>query len=136
MDLSHTISIRVQYNHTDGQGRVHHAQYINYFEHGRVELLRSLGHNYRELEESGLLLVVSQLSIRYLGAAVFDDMLSLTTSVLRTRGVRIEHGYRISKQSDDGGRSEPIVEGETTVACVDPSGKVRPLPKYLRIGKA
>lgn len=127
----HTIEIRVEYNETDGQGRVHHAQYINYFERGRVELLRSLGFSYRELEESGLLLVVSELNIRYLGAAAFDDILHLTTSVVRTRGTRIEHHYELERAADDGS-AVPIVTGSSVVASVDRSGKVRKLPAYLR----
>ena len=43
MTLQHQIEIRVRYNETDGQGRVHHAQYLNFFERGRVELLRAMG---------------------------------------------------------------------------------------------
>jgi len=41
--LEHTIEIRVRYQETDGQGRLHHANFFTYFEQGRVELLRSLG---------------------------------------------------------------------------------------------
>ena len=52
--LEHTILMRVRYQETDGQGRLHHANYINFFEVGRVELLRAGGFSYRELEESGL----------------------------------------------------------------------------------
>ncbi len=132
MELGETIQIRVRYNETDGQGRVHHAQYLNYFERGRVELLRSLGHSYRELEESGLLLVVTEMNVRYLGAATFDDQLWLTTKVLRTRGVRIEHSYLIKNQAIEDAEPKTIVEGNSIIACVDRTGKVRPLPGYLR----
>lgn len=126
-----TLEIRVRYHETDGQGRVHHAQYINYFERGRVELLRSMGQSYRELEESGFMLVVSQMNVRYLGAAEFDDLLLLTTRVEQVRGVRIEHSYHIRKANPDGPASD-VVEGTSVVACVDPTGKVRRLPPHLR----
>lgn len=132
MDVSDTIRIRVRYSETDGQGRVHHAQYLNYFERGRVELLRTLGHSYRELEESGLLLVVTEMNVRYLGAAIFDDELLLTTEVVRARGVRIEHHYLITNAPDNGSPPESIVEGQSVIACVDRTGKVRRLPEYLR----
>ena len=56
--LEHEIEIRVRYQETDGQGRVHHANYLTWFELGRVELLRAAGHSYRELEAAGLFLVV------------------------------------------------------------------------------
>lgn len=130
--MQHFIDIRVQYNETDGQGRVHHAQYLNYLERGRVELMRSIGHSYREFEATGLMLVVSELNIRYLGAACFDDILRLTTRVVRTRGVRIEHAYELVKLDPAGEPAEKIVEAQTTIACIDRQGKVARLPAYLR----
>lgn len=129
MSLEHTLEIRVSYYETDGQARVHHAQYLNFFERGRVELMRSLGHSYRNLEATGLMLVVSEMNVRYLGAAQFDDLLSLTTRVIEARGATIRHGYCLVR-SDDG---TPIVEGESRIACVDRSGRVRRLPDYLRV---
>jgi acyl-CoA thioester hydrolase len=130
--VQHSIDIRVQYHETDGQGRVHHAQYLCYLERGRVEFLRSVGYSYRDFEEGGLMLVVSQLQIRYLGAACFDDLLRLTTTFQRARGVRIEHSYQLSRIDETGGIVERIVEAETTVACIDRQGKVARLPSFLR----
>ena len=42
MLTEHEITLRVRYQETDGQKRLHHANYFNYFEMGRVELLRGL----------------------------------------------------------------------------------------------
>ncbi|MFO1064597.1 MAG: thioesterase family protein [Pirellulales bacterium] len=123
------MEIRVRYHETDGQGRVHHAQYLNYFERGRVELLRSIGHSYRNLEAGGLMLVVSEMKVKYIGAAEFDDLLSLTTRVVDARGARIHHQYRLVRSVDDA----LIVEGDSQIACIDRSGKVRRLPDYLRV---
>ena len=134
MSFSHQIEIRVRYNETDGQGRVHHAQYLNYFERGRVELLRALGHSYKDLEATGLMLVVTEMNVRYLGAAVFDDVLQLETRVVQTKGVRIHHSYRIVRQpSSDDSLPAEIVEATSVIACVDREGKVRRLPDYLRV---
>lgn len=130
--MQHSIEIRVQYFETDGQGRVHHGQYLNYLERGRVELLRSLGHSYRDFEASGFMLVVSELSIRYLGAACFDDLLRLTTRVVRTRGVRIDHCYELVRLDVAGQPADKIVTANTTIACIDRQGKVARLPDYLR----
>jgi len=124
---SHEIEIRVRYQETDGQGRVHHANYANYFEIGRVELLRASGHSYRDLEETGVLLVVSELSCRYYLAAYYDDLLRLKTTTVRSRGVRIEHYYEVFRGED------LVVDGRTVVACVRPDGKVQKLPVWLRI---
>ncbi len=49
----HEIQIRVRYQETDAQGRVHHSNYVNYFEVGRVEMLRASGRTYRDLEAAG-----------------------------------------------------------------------------------
>ncbi len=122
-----TIEIRVRYQETDAQGHVHHANYINYFEIGRVEMMRSSGISYRQFEESGLMLVVVDVECEYISPANYDDLLTLTTRILRARGVRIQHSYEI-KRADT-----IVVRGQTTVACVDRSGKVTPLPDWLRL---
>ena len=120
---SHTIEIRVGYHETDGQQRVHHGNYLNYFERGRVEMLRAIGISYKTFEESGMMLVVSEMNIKYLE---FDDILSLTTTLVGVGKVRLEHRYEISRQNADGD-IEPIVEAVSTIACVDASGRPRRL---------
>lgn len=118
-----SMSVRVAYHETDGQRRVHHANYLNYFEQSRVEMLRAHGFDYREFENAGLMLVVTEMLVRYRAAAEFDDCLTITTTVLEVRGVRIRHGYVIDRHG------QIIVEGESTIACIDRTGKVRRLPK-------
>src|ERR671916_711237 len=49
MSVEHTMTIRVRYPEVDAMGYLHHSRYFQYFEMGRVELLRSLGHNYADL---------------------------------------------------------------------------------------
>ncbi len=123
----HEIKIRVRYQETDAQGRVHHANFINYFEVARVEMLRAGGVSYRELEETGLMLVVARLECDFLAPANYDDELRIRTTVVRAKGVRIEHHYEIFR--DD----ELLVRGRTIVASVDRSGKVVRLPEWLRM---
>ena len=130
--IQHNLEIRVRYHETDGQGRVHHAQYLNYFERGRVELLRSLGYSYREFEASGLMLVVAEMQVQYLGAAEFDDLLTLTTSVVSSRRVRITHSYAIHKASENGQPAQEIIRATSVIACVNRLGKLQALPNYLR----
>ena len=123
---SHTTQFRVTYHETDGQRRVHHANYLNYFERGRVEMLRAAGLSYKAFEDQGRMLVVTDMQIQYHAAAEFDDLLTLTTEVAEVRGVRIRHRYRVNR---DG---EPIVTGESTIACIDHQGRPRRLPEPLR----
>ncbi|WP_425619353.1 acyl-CoA thioesterase [Anatilimnocola sp. NA78] len=130
MLTQHTIDIRVRYQETDGQGRVHHANYLKWFELGRVELLRAAGHSYKELEAAGVLLVVSEVHLEYFQGAEFDDLLQLTTITERAKGARIEHRYEIHR---DG---KLVCRGRSTVACIDRSGKVTRLPGWLLVQPA
>ena len=126
---THETTIRVRYQETDAQGRVHHANYINYFEIGRVELLRSSGYSYRQLEQSGIMLVVTDLQCKYFLPAVYDDLLLIRTTVSQAKGVRVHHEYRITRDDD------LIVQGHSTVACLNQDGKPCKLPEWLRIDK-
>ncbi len=121
----HVEPIRVTYQETDGQRRVHHANYLNYFERGRVEMLRAAGVSYKSFEDEGRLLVVTEMNVRYLAAAEFDDELSLCVEVTEIRKVRIRHRYQIRR----GGTL--IVEAESTIACVDKTGKPMKLPEVF-----
>jgi acyl-CoA thioester hydrolase len=124
----HEIEIRVRYQETDGQGHVHHANYLTYFEQGRVEMLRAAGKDYREFEEQGLFLIIAEINVRYFLPAYFDDVLRLTTTTIRAKGVRIIHKYRLMRADD------LIAEGETTVACINREGKLSKLPEWMRLG--
>lgn len=124
------MEIRVRYHETDGQGRVHHAQYLNFFERGRVEMMRAGGHSYRELEATGILLVVTKMEIQYFLPAEFDDLLILTTRVTRSRGVRIHHEYEIKR--DDA----IVVTGQSEIACIHRDGSVKRLPDFLQSTKS
>jgi acyl-CoA thioester hydrolase len=123
--MQHEIEIRVRYQETDGQGRVHHANYLTWFELGRVELLRAAGHSYRELEEAGIFLVVADVRMQYYLPALFDDVLRLVTTTVAAKGARIEHRYQVFRGD------EMLAEGSTTVACVSRDGRVTRLPKWL-----
>jgi acyl-CoA thioester hydrolase len=122
---SHQLEVRVNYHETDGQRRVHHANYLNYFERGRVEMLRAAGTSYRELEETGLMLVVSELNARYHSAAQFDDTLVLTTHLTEVRKVRLTHHYQLHRGE------ELIVDADSIIACVDQAGRPKRLPQQL-----
>jgi acyl-CoA thioester hydrolase len=121
----HEIEIRVRYQETDAQRRVHHANYLTYFEVGRVELLRASGYSYRRMEEEGVFLVVAEISCRYRKPALYDDLLRLTTTTRRAHGVRIWQEYQLHRGK------ELLVTGESTLACVNRQGQLQRLPEWL-----
>ena len=120
------ITIRVRYAETDRMGLLHHANYLVYFEQGRIELLRSNGLSYKELEDQGYLLVLTKFEVHYRWPARYDDLLTLKTTVTRTTMVRIDHRYELSCA----GRL--LAEAESTLACVDREGRPQALPDFLR----
>jgi acyl-CoA thioester hydrolase len=121
----HEVQIRVRYQETDGQGRLHHANYFTYFELGRTELLRAAGMSYRQVEEAGYMLVVVEIGCEYFLPAGFDDLLTLRTTVVRAKGARIEHQYEVFRDS------ELLARGRSVVACIDRTGKPKRIPDWL-----
>ena len=125
MQSSHEIQFRVRYNETDAQGFVHHANYAVWFEMGRVELLRSQGHDYRKMEESGRFFVVAKLSVRFKSPAHYDDLLTLRTALTHKGFAKLDHLYELFR---DG---KLLAIGETTLACIDRQGQIHPIPPTL-----
>ncbi|REK19642.1 MAG: acyl-CoA thioesterase [Planctomycetota bacterium] len=121
----HEIEIRVRYQETDGQARLHHANYLTYFEMGRTELLRAAGYTYRQIEEEGWMLVVSEISCKYFLPADYDDLLRIRTSVVEARGARVVNKYEVFRGD------ELLAEGRSVVACINRQGRVTRLPKSL-----
>lgn len=125
--LSHTITLRVRYPEVDAMGYLHHSRFLQYFEMGRVELLRSLGMAYAELERQGVFFVVTKAEVRYRAPARYDDELSLETTVKRQTMVRIDHEYRLLRGAT------LLAEGATTIACVNRGGEVIQIPESLAL---
>jgi acyl-CoA thioester hydrolase len=123
--MEHEIEIEVRYYETDGQGVVHHANYFQYFELARVEMLKAMGHHYADLEREGIFLVVHSIACKYHRSAQFGDKLRIRTKVMRATMARIEHAYQVFV-----GKTL-IADASSTIACVDKEGNIRRMPEYL-----
>ena len=126
-----TTEVRVRYAETDQMGIVYYANYLVWFEVGRVELLRSLGFSYSMLEtEHECILPVVEASCRYRSPARYDDEILIETRPALLRGSVIKFAYRIfRKASQTGKERELLAEGETVhVVCDDQLNK-KPLPE-------
>ena len=100
MSPAHIATIRVRYAETDQMGVVYYANYFVWFEIGRVELMRSLGFEYRDLEEQDqCFLPVVEANCRYRAPARYDDVLTLETRVLNQRTSMIRFGYRLLRET-------------------------------------
>lgn len=86
-----TTQLRVRYGETDQMKIVYYGNYANYFEVGRVESIRQLGYSYKEMEADGIIMPVVETHIRYLRSAVYDDLLTIKTTLKELpRNHRIE----------------------------------------------
>jgi acyl-CoA thioester hydrolase len=118
--------IRVRYAETDQMGVVYHANYLVWFEIGRVELMRQRGLNYSRLEaEEGCGIAVVEAKVRYKAPARYDDELVIETRVVKVRGPIIQFGYKIIRQAD----ALVLCEGETIHLVVGRDMKRRKIPK-------
>ncbi len=76
-------------------GVVYHANYLNWFEIGRTEMIREIGFTYRGMEEQGLLLPVVDLDIKYRQPAKYDDSVTVFTRMTAFSPLRIQYEYEI-----------------------------------------
>ena len=113
MEFKHTIQIRVRYGETDQMGYCYYGNYAQYLEVGRVETLRKLGMSYKELENDGYMLPVSELNVKYKSPALYDDNLNVETIITGVKGPRIFFDYTITNES-----GKLIAEASTTLVFV------------------
>lgn len=113
IDFKHKTTLRVRYGETDQMGYCYYGNYAQYFEVGRVEAMRELGMSYKQLEEQGVMLPVSEFSVKYKYPAKYDDALSITTHISELRGARLAFDYIIKNESD-----QLIANAHTTLVFV------------------
>jgi acyl-CoA thioester hydrolase len=105
-------TLRVRFCDTDLMGIVHHANYLTYFEMGRVEWLRRRGVTYAEWTARRVFLPVIEASVRYRASARFDDLLVVETRLVELRAASLRFEYRLA---DEG---KLLAEGMTRLACI------------------
>jgi len=113
LSFSNTIELRVRYSETDQMGYCYYGNYAQYFEVGRVEALRSVGMSYKELEDSGIMLPVSEFRVKYFAPAYYDDLLRIETQIVELRGSRLLFDYLITNES-----GKEICAASTTLVFV------------------
>ncbi len=97
--LKSSSMIRVRYAETDAMKYVYYGNYATYFEVARVELLRTYGLSYRELEEMGVWMPVKDFQISYKLPALYDDELTIEVEVRSLPESRMVFDY-ITRRGD------------------------------------
>jgi acyl-CoA thioester hydrolase len=123
------MELRVRYAETDQMGVVYHANYLVWCEIGRTELIRQLaGMSYARIEEAGVALAVADLSIRYHGAAKYDDRIRVRTSLSDARSRSVTFEYLITHADT----AERLASARTVLVSIDPRGRPIVMPVELR----
>jgi acyl-CoA thioester hydrolase len=129
MQEASKITVRVRYAETDQMGVVYHSNYFIWFEMGRVECLRQMGFDYKQMEiadDCHLPVVVA--TCRYKAPARYDEILTIETRIVALRSGVIKFAYRLLREDD----SQLLAEAQTTHIVVDGRMQRRTLPeKYV-----
>lgn len=132
---THEVTLRVRYGETDKMGFVYYGVYAQYYEVGRVELLRSLDISYKSIEENGFELPVLNFNINYKKPAYYDDKLTLKTSLKEMPTSKIIFFYECFNDNNqlinNGEISLVFVNKETKKPCRAPEIINRKLSSFL-----
>jgi len=121
-------TVRPLYADTDQMGVINHAVALRWFERARAEWLRRLDYTYREFEESGLMLPVYEVQIRYHKPAYYDQLLGLEARLSLPGAVRVVFDYRVVDQKS----GAALIEGTTRHAVVGRDGRPRRMTQEIR----
>jgi acyl-CoA thioester hydrolase len=111
--ISCDVKVRVRYGETDRMGYSYYGNYPLYYEVGRTELLRMLGLTYKELEDSGILLPVMDMHVEYINPALYDELITVRTTIKEKPGIKILFFYEIFNS-----KNELINKATTTLVFV------------------
>jgi acyl-CoA thioester hydrolase len=124
----HDVEFRVRYAETDQMGVVYHTNYLIWCEVGRTDFIRSRGMSYADIERAGIGLAVSELSARFHGAARYDDLIRVRTTLAEVRSRGITFDYVITRVDN----ADKLVTARTALVSIDSKGRPVALPAGVR----
>jgi acyl-CoA thioester hydrolase len=110
----------VRYAETDQMGIVHHSHYVVWMEEGRSEYMRRNDLDYVAIEQSGLSLAVTEVNVRYLAPAHYNERVTVRTRVDSLRSRALTFGYEIINADT----RQRLVVGSVKLMLVDRQGQV------------
>ncbi len=106
--------VRVRYVEVDQSGFVYNGNYATYYEVGRTEALRQMGHTYKEMEDSGIVMPLINQYSRFYKPAIYDDLLTIVTTIPEVPKVKIRFEYEVFNEKD-----EKLNEGSNELAFLN-----------------
>lgn len=122
------VTFHVRYAETDAMGIVHHGSYIIYFEEGRSNYIRQRGSSYAEFERTGYYLTVSEVNVRYLRPARYDQRLTVRCRVSEAKSRQITFSYEVV----DAENGDVFATGSSKHICITQDGQVARIPDLWR----
>jgi acyl-CoA thioester hydrolase len=134
MYISET-KLRIRYAETDQMGYVYYGNYAQFFEVGRVEALRQLGLNYKEVEESGLIMPVLTFNIKFNKPAYYDDLITIRTTIKHIPSMRIHFDYETFNETgillNTGSTTLVFLDKKTTKPVLPPFDLIEKLKRFF-----
>jgi acyl-CoA thioester hydrolase len=112
--FEYSTKIRVRYGETDQMGYMYYGNYAEFYEVGRVEMLRSLGLTYSGMEASGIMMPVLEMKSKYLKPALYDEEITVKVIMDKMPGVKIHFRYELFNEKE-----ELIHQAETLLVFVN-----------------
>lgn len=122
------IEHRVNYSETDQMGLVYHANYVIWLDMARTEHLRGTGVTYKEMEEQGVYLAVTDLQLRYRRAARYDDLVRVRCWVREVASRQVTFGYAVERA----GSGELLATAQTSLMALDRGHSPTRIPEHVR----
>ena len=125
--LVNETKLRVQYYETDQMGVVHHSNYVRYFEVGRTEFMRRIGLSYKKCEDSGVIMPITNVEVRYFYPAYYDDIICIKSHIKEMPKARVTFFIEIYNE-----QGKLLANGTTTLAFVNKeTGRPQRVPETM-----
>ena len=120
--------VRAYYEDTDAGGVIFYANYLRFMERARTEWLRNIGFEHKQLiDKYKLLFTVKNLTIDYIKPGYLDNLLTITSKLLDSRGASLLFQQNIKNEND-----ELLSQAEVKLVCIHAKTlKVSPMPEEL-----
>lgn len=127
MNLNKT-ELRVRYSDTDHFGVVYYANYLNWLEAGRTEILRDNGISYADFEKKGMFAPVVKVEVEWKSSARYDDIITVETKIEKIGNSSVEFSYNIIRKKDN----LLLATAKTVNVFITKEGKTVRVPDEVR----
>lgn len=93
-------NLTVRYAETDKMGIMHHSRYYPWYEVARGDFIKKFGGSYAELEESGVLMPLTESHSKYISGLEYDEEAYILCKLTELSPARCKFEYEVHRVSD------------------------------------